>query len=166
MTMSGVYALSKPGVEASVSWSLRPTSEERLEFCAQGTLDSARTESTGQCLDSILAEFPDDDKLRRIVAVWQRWHLNGLRAGCEHQRAEGWEKRPIDPTKPTSFYGICFEGQRSPSWNMLTWVRREEHPQGLLMEPCPVCGYRYGSAWLHEELPKDVIAEIESWSES
>jgi hypothetical protein len=163
--MTGRYELNNEDVQASVTWTLAPTAKGRLEFTAQGTLlRRGCDEQGGQCLESILKEFPDDYKLQRIVSVWRRWHLNGLRAGCEHQRAEGWETRPIDPTKPTGTYGRFFEGQQCPSWNMLTWVYRKEHPQGLLMEPCPVCGYKYGSAWLHEDLPKAVLDEINSWT--
>lgn len=39
----------------------------------------------------------------------------------------------------------------------LGWLRPEEHPEGILTKPCPVCGYKYGSAWLKEEVPADVI---------
>lgn len=39
----------------------------------------------------------------------------------------------------------------------------KEDPRGLLMKPCPVCGYEYGSAWLYAPIPEDVIAEIKSW---
>jgi hypothetical protein len=45
---------------------------------------------------------------------------------------------------------------------MLTWVTPEEHPNGLLTKPCDVCGYKYGSRWLFEELPADVLATIET----
>lgn len=38
------------------------------------------------------------------------------------------------------------------------WVRPNEHPDGLLCKPCPECGYEYGSQWLHEDVPADVIA--------
>lgn len=37
------------------------------------------------------------------------------------------------------------------------WVKPEEHPDGVLCKPCPVCGYRYGTKWLTEEVPQDVI---------
>ena len=36
------------------------------------------------------------------------------------------------------------------------------HPDGLLCRPCPECGYRYGSAWLREEVPAAVLAELQS----
>ena len=38
------------------------------------------------------------------------------------------------------------------------WVYPPEHPDGLLCKPCPACGHKYGSAWLREELPADVVA--------
>ncbi|MDR2044891.1 MAG: hypothetical protein LBQ15_11135 [Clostridium sp.] len=39
----------------------------------------------------------------------------------------------------------------------LGWLKPSEHPEGLLCRPCPVCGYQYGSAWLREEVPEDVL---------
>lgn len=39
----------------------------------------------------------------------------------------------------------------------LGWLTAEEHPDGILCKPCPVCGYKYGTAWLTEEVPQDVI---------
>jgi hypothetical protein len=45
----------------------------------------------------------------------------------------------------------------------LGWVSQSEHPDGLLGRPCEVCGYKYGTAWLKDELPPEVVAEVESW---
>jgi len=39
----------------------------------------------------------------------------------------------------------------------LGWLQQDEHPDGILSRPCPVCGYKYGSKWLHEEVPEDVL---------
>jgi hypothetical protein len=86
------------------------------------------------------------------------YHLNDMSAGCEHQRAEGWDERPIDPNKPLGSYGLHFDGQRQSSWNMLVWVRRDEHPEGLLSHPCETCGYRYGTSWLYQSIPADSLA--------
>lgn len=93
-----------------------------------------------------------------------RWHLNDMRAGCEHQLDESqeggsWDKRPIDPTKPLSAYGKHYPGQRSDSTNMLTWIHPEDYSCGLLDVACPVCGYKFGSKWLKEELTPEVLAE-------
>lgn len=93
----------------------------------------------------------------KFLDVWDRWHLNDMRAGCEHQRAEEWHKKPIDSMKPLTAYGIHFYGQTNPSYNALVWVRPNEHPNGLLGQPCKVCGYQYGTKWLHEDVPDDVL---------
>lgn len=115
---------------------------------------------SGQCQETIRLLYPDRADVARIATLWERWHLNDMRAGCVHQRAFGWNRLRIDPSKPTDTYGVHFPGQQSPSWNMLTWVRRDEHPRGLLAFPCPVCGYRYGSQWLREDVPPAILAEI------
>lgn len=57
------------------------------------------------------------------------WHLNGMSAGCDHQTVE-YESSP---------YG------RRPSLSDTL--------------PCPVTGYRYGSAWLLRELPDEIVED-------
>lgn len=37
------------------------------------------------------------------------------------------------------------------------WVRPNEHPDGLLTAPCPVCGYGYGTAWKKEAVPAEIL---------
>ena len=159
---------------------------ERLSI--SGTYGTARElrrgdGSGGQCGDTF-REWLDAGKidyapgwtverLRELLDAWDRWHLNDMRAGCPHQRAgiatgdddphagTPWNERPIDPEKPTNSYGTHYPGQRSSSWNMLTWVRRDKHPEGLLAHPCPQCGYQYGTAWLSEEIPPDVRERLD-----
>lgn len=38
-----------------------------------------------------------------------------------------------------------------------SWLYPNQHPLGILTKECPVCGYRYGSAWKKEEVPQDVL---------
>lgn len=59
-----------------------------------------------------------------FLHIWKKWHLNDLKAGCEHQRWLGWEEEGYD-----------------------------KHPS----EPCPICGYKFGSAWNREEVPQNVL---------
>jgi len=101
------------------------------------------------------------EKIKQFFDIWDRWHLNNMRAGCEHQREAGWNKQKIDESLPLETYGKFFEGQGIKSWNMWAWIPEKDHPQGLLSKACPVCGYRYGSAWLKEELPQNVIDFLE-----
>jgi len=44
-------------------------------------------DSCGQILDDILNDFPENDQVQRIWTVWQRWHLNDMRAGSPRQQA-------------------------------------------------------------------------------
>lgn len=128
--------------------------------------------SSGQICDSLAPNIDryfdgwNGEALDKFLEVWRHWHLNDLRAGCEHQRAEGWDKRPIDPSKPIDTYGKHFDGQQSTTWNMLAWVTPQEHPDGLLTKPCPVCGYKYGSQWLYEAVPQEIIEYLQSIRET
>jgi len=91
--------------------------------------------SCGQMYDSIsenleafdFADGWDKVKAFTFVEYWKHWHLNDMRAGCEHQRALGWKSY-------------------------------DEHPS----EPCPTCGYKFGSAWLTEEVPTKVLQWLEA----
>ena len=42
------------------------------------------------------------------------------------------------------------------------WVYESEHPEGCLSKACPVCGYKYGTAWKREEVPAEVLAFFEA----
>jgi hypothetical protein len=116
-------------------------------------------ESGGQIREVIAKWFPE-------VAPYLKHHLNGMKAGCEHQEAEGWDERPIDPSKPLDAYGLHFPGQKQMSWNMLVWVRPDEHPEGLLTKSCPTCGYKYGTEWKKRELPASVATWAQSFGEA
>lgn len=89
-----------------------------------------------------------------LLDAWKRWHLNDMRAGCKHQRELGWDKEPIDPSKPTTAYGKFYPGQDTDSWNLKMWVYP---PHGYLTKPCPVCGYRYSMSWLKEDVPESIL---------
>jgi hypothetical protein len=43
--------------------------------------------------------------------------------------------------------------------------QRASDRQYEISEPCEVCEYRYGSAWLHEDLPSEVLTEIHELAE-
>lgn len=189
------------------------------------------------------------EKLDRFLELWDKWHLNDMRAGCKHQRAENWGKEKItlvdievetwrinlkDGTKEAivrmyHWYRECKDVQKGvimkkdetpeqrkirmmrersklaqfinhpttqpvlrffhkvftsalnnesyvpkdtveESWyapngpikikteeKYTNWVHPTEHPKGVLTKECPVCGYRYGSKWLLEDVPQDVL---------
>lgn len=68
--------------------------------------------------------------LEALASIGDRWHLNAMRAACAHQT-------------------VVYEEGRYGRQASLT-----ETP------PCPETGYRYGTSWLVEMLPDDVVTEL------
>lgn len=48
-------------------------------------------------------------------------------------------------------------GHSNVEYKTRGWISYNEHPLGFLGKPCPVCGYKYGTSWIKEEVPQDVI---------
>ena len=78
-----------------------------------------------------------DEMAEKVVEYWDRWHLNNLRAGCEHQ-----EKRIREMKE--EFYSKSLEERLE------------------MMGKCPECGYEYGSCWIYEPLSDEVVRWYES----
>lgn len=185
--------------------------------------------SAGQIQDSILAAIAAENRelgsgwswalLRQFADVWDKWHLNDMRAYCIHQK-ESWDirrtcffdvytmkssvcgdsQRLDRQTKERLLNGetvkwsadeifvenlpyrnyvpsepeLSAERERNPLWSPATIERffkhenvsakqpacqthETEHPYGILSKPCPVCGYKYGSKWLYEPVPENVV---------
>lgn len=173
--------------------------------------------SCGQCVDEIREGTPNGDwtveMLKRFCEIWDEWHLNHVRAYCQHQKALGWDKLagkrvtlynyhlraevfseqrhlqnrinkligdtgtatltkeekelwnlPISKKTWEPLDDSRYEPQKKYDWNngateesTLGWLSPEEHPDGILSKPCPVCGYKYGTSWLKEDVPEDVL---------
>jgi len=176
--------------------------------------------SCGQIVDSMSDAIDgwapgwSEALLAQFVETWRAWHLNDMRASCEHQRE--WDTRApltlrpltwgpeyhrrrraaedgtmradefatwgetvrmvarltlgFNPPKHPDLWGA--DGERmlalqlvkeeKPETKAAGWVTEKEHPAGLLSKPCPTCGYKYGSAWLKEDVPADVLEFLES----
>lgn len=109
----------------------------------------------GQCLDTI-AEYRDQlrepELFDTIYDFWKRYHLNSMHAGTPEQEAaiEIWKQQgnkydyaaACDMLKELGLYEVNYTG--------LSVGRRYDN------EP-----YRYGSAWLVQELPGDVLIRVE-----
>jgi hypothetical protein len=75
---------------------------------------------------------------KRLMEVWNRWHLNDMKAGSPVQ--EAWLRaNPLKVEYPQSYY---------------TEACLALHNVGLHPDSD---GYKYGSAWKHEEVPQSVI---------
>lgn len=120
----------------------------------------------GQCIDDIADAFPQDEKLQRMRRIWERWHLNDMKAGSPRQ--EAWLKahrveRDAQGANVRDYYqwatNCLAEAGLNPD-------REFAYTGSGAVNVKQDRGYIYGSAWVHEEIPADVIAEIVSWSEA
>lgn len=208
----------------------------KIEF-ANGKLSISGVEgptrngnARGSCGQIVMSEWNigtyapgwDAEIEKKFREIWDTWHLNDMRAGCQHQRGPEWEPKDITIyhfrlsdqvekeikaakkralavlltgetftptidevkvctledriTSPTAelpeflkpyyvpngpqyagdHYNKPFEVKKS------NWVNPSEHPEGYLSKPCPVCDYKYGHAWIREEVPAEVIEFLKS----
>jgi hypothetical protein len=135
------YTPGRKNCEAAITWSL---TDGKFSMCAEVWLPSKDDIiQGGQCVDSVAALFPDDTKAKRMVAIWERWHLNDMKAGTLAQEAY-LRANPVNAIYPESHYTKACEMLAAAGLN-------------------PDNGYKYGSQWLKEELPPEVVSEIESW---
>jgi len=168
------------GLELSISCAVWNRSGSDIVMGGQGLGDLA---DYVQDWTMLRAQFD------RIVEVWREWHLNGMRAGCKHQRAAGWRVcpghysaqareewdesgMPIYRHKGLRVsYPNC-DGKEENFWTSHWYMvdressRYKSTPRCSLDgvgKPCPECGYKYGTQWLHDELPQAVIDEVRSW---
>lgn len=120
-----------------------------LAMTARVWLPSRRDiEMGGQCYDSIDETLLEPEFRSRFVElreVWRRWHLNGMNAGSPAQEAALRAKFPKD----------------SGSYELHVAYLKEI---GIYNDPA-LDGYSYGSKWLREELPQEVLDTITKWSE-
>lgn len=93
---------------------------------------------------NILAVAPgwDAEKISHFFDVWDRWHLNDMRAGSPAQR-EWLKANPIEDR--VNHYTKACEALAAAGLNP---------DPGYLHKDAP---YKYGHAWLTEEVPQDVV---------
>lgn len=180
----------------------------------ESTISRQQIRSAGQItLNPDEIEFApgwNKEKVIRLEQIWNNWHLNDKRAGCEHQRTywdlnkkvevfnftwstkfHNMRKRAEDGLMDEKEYneykqivlsvfeatvntthhkwlsplvcGLLYQGLIQIKGKETTdthWVRTEEHPEGLLCKPCKICGYKYGTKWLHEDVPEEILKEL------
>lgn len=106
----------------------------RLSICGvEGPTRSGDAGCCGQIGISADYEAVPGIDLPRIKAIWERWHLNGMRAGDPIQ--EDWLREHGHGKDYTETCGKL-------------------EAAGLLVSN----GYKYGHAWKFEELPEDVVS--------
>lgn len=83
----------------------------------------------------------------RLLDIWQRWHLNDMRAGSPAQE-EFLRTNPVAFKYPESHYEKASEALAAAGLNP------------------DADGYKYGHAWKREAVPADVIAELQAFPDA
>jgi len=99
--------------------------------------------SCGQCREAPLevtgfADGWNKAKARKLVEIWDRWHLNDMNAGSAVQM-EWMRNNPVEAVYPESHY-----------------VKAGAALAAAGLNP-DADGYKYGSAWKREDVPQEVI---------
>ena len=130
---------------AQIKVELRTKNDGQYVLSMQGQI-GGRNGSSGQCYEEIMDTYNKAPKqkqfelLQKICAVWERWHLNDLRAGTPRQMAALRELKKS-------------QGKIGDYDAQLKYLESRN-----LVEDN---GYKYGSAWLFEPLPQDVLNFIQ-----
>lgn len=74
------------------------------------------------------------EAVRAVERLWAGWHLNKMQAECAHQ---------VVPEVPADVSALHRTGWRLDN-----------------TAPCPLTGYRYGSAWLFAPLDDQALADL------
>lgn len=97
--------------------------------------------SSGQCCKEMEKyAVQKRQNFDEIIEIWKRYHLNDMRAGTPKQ-----ERAVREYCKNNEY-----------DYNK---VREYLDSVGLLVDN----GYTYGTSWLYEEIPQDVLNKIFKW---
>lgn len=102
---------------------------------------------------------------RRLVAIAYRWHLNTCRAGCSHMTPLDHESS-LGAVLWPGIRLVRYVGSGDPElpygWRLAEDGLLEADPTTVMLRSlhCSVSDYRYGTAWLIELLPDDLLAEL------
>lgn len=98
--------------------------------------------SGGQNYDTISELFPSNKKVQRLVEIWKEYHLNDMKAGTKLQTEalNKWRKE-----------------NNIKGWD---YDQAVEHLKSVDLYKDK--GYSYGSGWLYEPIPGEVIKELKS----
>ena len=132
--------------------------QPRLSIC--GTIwNRLKTDciSAGQNLDEIRKLIGFSPLMKRVHLIWQRYHLNDMKAGSPRQEAY------------LAGYRQAFRDGLSSCPDNLSLdhkTRVDLLEKAGLHPDTQHNNYRYGSSWLYAPIPDDILAEIATWKEA
>jgi hypothetical protein len=138
------YSSANASNPVEITLSIQPT-EHGPRVSLQGLIwqrSRRDIESGGQNQDTLRRFYPTDARVQRLCDLWDRWHLNDMRAGTPAQEAaiRTWRAALPDPRRDYDYGAAC------------------DYLKSLNLYDDQ--GYKYGHAWLFEPVPAEVLAEL------
>ena len=131
------------------------TGETYKEFSVTGSIwNHIHTDiyCGGQCLDTIAKYIKGNEEFDFVYDMWKKYHLNGLHAGTRQQE---------DALKQAVAEG------KLKSYGANNYTESCEYLKSIGLYEVEVNGqpYKYGSGWLHENIPEEDLERIEYFIE-
>lgn len=116
----------------------------------------------GQCFNDLLKDYPELGENEIFVEVhdlWSKYHLNDMRAGTPEQQAAIKEWR--EQGHKYDYNKACAYLKKIGLYEVpVSTIDIKNNPYFADKDPNSM--YRYGNAWLKEEVPKKDVLRIES----
>lgn len=120
---------------------LRDADTDKPELSICGTIWNHKRSDCyqgGQCIDTILEYFPDDDLVKELFVYWTKYHLNGMHAGTLSQE--------------TALHNAGLKNWANEYEKCCKYLESV----GLLYDD----GYKFGTGWLYQGIPEKDLNRI------
>jgi hypothetical protein len=102
--------------------------------------------------------LPEEDVMH-VLRFWRDWHLNGMHAGCIHQREvlDDMDKR----IKAIELFEHVRQRKDEKPFEIETsYVFKRDYLKGIGLHHCAICNFVYGTGWRTELPPAKELAWI------
>lgn len=132
------------------------TGEEYKSFTVSGNIWSSNHTDIccgGQCLETIAEYIKNNEEFDFIYDMWQKYHLNGLHAGTKEQESV------LKKATENGILSSCGANNYKECCDYLKEI-------GLYEVEVNGKPYKYGTGWLHENIPEEDLERIEYFIEN
>ncbi len=86
------------------------------------------------------------NEVLHLIEYWQKWHLNDMSAGCEHQNEA--IKELIQLNKELCLFKRVRQNKNEvPFEHEVRYETMRDYLKGIGLHHCAICNYAYGHGW-------------------
>ena len=122
-----------------------------LSICGEINNPRGRCVSGGQNMENLREYLGDNETFCRLTALWEKYHLNGLRAGTSRQ---------LDALKAADIHGYDASCEYLKSIGLYVDTLADDEFLSCETEMASRNHYEFGCGWILKKIPAAAIAEI------